>query len=112
MIISVQRLAKSKGAASLVCLVKGTHENSPLFSVNKFVKHQTKYRQLREAAAIAGLNPNAYGTTNPWRLYSKLRLDAEAQCFTIAQLSRIQIAKHMEQPGSRHSKSTPLQKYI
>src|SRR5690606_21881387 len=65
----------------------------------------TKWPATAAAAAIAGLTrwvrPPA-----PWRP-SKLRLEVEAQCSPAPSLSGF-IARHIEQPGSRHSKPASM----
>src|SRR5690606_7132962 len=85
--------------------VHGRHE--PLVHGEAFhallscrLRTSTKWPAIAAAAAIAGLT-RWVRPPIPWRP-SKLRFDVDAQCSPAPSLSAF-IARHMEQPGSRHS---------
>src|SRR6201996_1205447 len=84
--------------------------NEVLLRYRDFEKDRAIYRQSRisakwpaiaAAAAMAG-ETRCVRPLKPWRP-SKLRLDVEAQRSSGFSLSGF-IARHIEQPGSRHSK--------
>src|SRR6478672_4053079 len=77
---------------------EGFHRNS---QARIRSRTSTKWPATAAAAAIAGLT-RCVRPPVPWRP-SKLRLDVEAQCSPAPSLSGF-IARHIEQPGSRHSK--------
>ncbi len=92
---SVSTLARSMGATSPLCTVNALHCPASCHS-----RTSTKCPATAAAAAIAGLT-RWVRPPKPWRP-SKLRLEVEAQCSPAPNLSAF-MARHMEQPGSRHS---------
>src|SRR5207342_1633215 len=99
-------LAGDRGARSLPGLRNAgrlTFQSRP--DVDHHVRTSTNRPAIAAAAAIAG-DTRCVRPLYPWRP-SKLRFDVDAQRSPGCNLSGF-IARHIEQPGSRHSKPAAL----
>src|SRR5690606_2155980 len=92
------------GGNNALVLRKCSHGLSP---VAQFINSRTstKWPVTAAAAAIAGLT-RWVRPPKPWRP-SKFRLEVDAQCSPCPSLSAF-MARHMEQPGSRHSRPASI----